>query len=52
VTLHRLNLSFRIQRNQTVTPFLFLILKTLSLNPPLARVSKALATAAVIAVIF
>jgi hypothetical protein len=52
VTLYRLNLSFRIQRNQAVTPFPFLVLKTPRLNPPTERVPKAQATAAVIAIDF
>jgi len=45
VTVDRLNVSFRIQWNQTLTPFLFLILNSTPSNPTPKRVSNAQAQA-------
>ena len=41
VTVDRLNVSFRIERNQSVKAFLFLILKSTRLDPPTERAQNA-----------
>ena len=41
VTADRRILSFRVERNQTVMAFLFLILKSICLDPPTERAPNA-----------